>query len=709
MTAADAEDGQAPSELPKPVTARLAAGGWPESGRFELALDSGDAAALPEGTPLKVSSPAGRSVVGRSAVCGEGKTGEVRLGLFDRRLLRVPVGEVVEVVAIDAPELARAELRVGFEQQLMASQRFESNLRNWLVNAAEVLTEGRLLQAKVAQGSGGSLVEVSSCHPDAGVVGPGTELQVSYVSQLELASGTGYDDVGGLEAQIKELNQYAYVPLHRPELYRQVGVTPPRGILLYGPPGTGKTHLARAAAGELGVHCISVSGPELVGTRYGETEASIRKLFQEAVQSSPAVIVIDEVDAIAPRRGASGAQADARIVTQILSLLDGLVALDGIVVLATTNRIEAVEPALRRPGRLDREIFVGPPDQSARESILKIHTRTMPMSALAREALPGIARKTPGFVGADLMALCREAALAAIDRLGAEAPPSGTPEVEVDAQDFEQALGIVQPTAIRKAVASFDAPRWSSVWGMRHVKEQLLEVAREALRPGSPLSGEGILLTGVSGSGKTVLAEGLAGELGANLVRLRGSDVFTKWLGESEEAVRETFELARHLRPTVIFLDNLDSLAPRRGRENPEMASQRVLNELLVELDNNSNEGILVVGATSLIGRVDEGVSRPGRLGVHIEIRSPSDRERLEIIEGYLKKFGADALPLPQAEDLVTRTDGWTPAELAMLVRLASSYQGSRGAGAGGERIRRLQSLVEELALQRTIEGSHDH
>jgi len=655
------------------VDALLRAGGWQESGRFEVTLgDSRDLSFFHAGSAARVVCSDGRAIAGRITKCERGDASEVRLGLLDRRALKSPVGGAVSVTVTSAPELSFAHVRVGLDRQAVASQRFEDRLRTSLIGDEEVVTAGRLLQAS-GDGLEECLMEVSACEPEIGVVGPGTELQVTYVSPIQLASLTSFDDVGGLEDQIRELRQYAYAPLHAPELYRHMGVTPPRGILLYGPPGTGKTHLARAAASELGVHCTTVSGPELVGTRYGETEASLRRLFSEAVQSSPAVIVIDEIDAIAPSRGASGAQADARIVTQILSLLDGLVALDGIVVLCTTNRIEAVDPALRRPGRLDREIFVGSPDERGRERILEIHTRTMPLSDSARTGLPLIAKGTAGFVGADLMALCREAGLAAIERLTfADADMSGAAGgVEVSSQDFETALRVVQPTGIRKDVARFDAPTWAGVWGLHAAKEELLSTARAALTPGSPLAGEGILLTGLPGSGKTALAEGLAGELGANLVRLRGSDVYTKWLGESEQAIREAFELARHLRPTVVFLDHLDSVAPRRDADKPEMASQRVLNELLVELDGNSNDGIVVVGATNMPALVDESITRPGRLGIHIEVEPPTSAERGQILDGALESFGAGSLSAATRAELVARTEGWTPAELGMLVRRA--------------------------------------
>lgn len=654
------------------VCALLRAGGWQESGRFEVTLrDSRNLSSFRAGSVARVVSPDGKAIAGKITKCERGDATEVRLGLLDRRALRSPVGGTVSVAVASAPELSFAQVRVGLDGQAVASQRFHDRLRAWLIGDAEVVTVGRLMQAS-GEGLEGCLIEVSACGPEIGVVGPGTELQVTYVSPIQLASLTSFDDVGGLEDQIRELHQYAYAPLHAPELYRLMGVTPPRGILLYGPPGTGKTHLARAAASELGVHCMTVSGPELVGTRYGETEASLRRLFSEAVQLSPTVIVIDEIDAVAPSRGASGAQADARIVTQILSLLDGLVALDGIVVLATTNRIEAVDPALRRPGRLDREIFVGSPDERGRERILEIHTRAMPLSDSARTGLPLIAKGTAGFVGADLMALCREAGLAAIERLtSADVDVSGAHGVEVSSQDFDTALRVVQPTGIRKEVASFDAPTWASVYGLHAAKEELLSTARSALTPSSPLAGEGILLTGFPGSGKTALAEGLAGELGANLVRLRGSDVYTKWLGESEQAVREAFELARHLRPTVMFLDHLDSVAPRRDADKPEMASQRVLNELLVELDGNSNDGIVVVGATNMPALVDDSIMRPGRLGIHVEVALPTPGERGEILDGVLQLVRASSVSATARADLVATTEGWTPAELGLLVRRA--------------------------------------
>lgn len=677
----------------------LRASGLPRTGSFELTLAPDQASdQLAEGTALWVVSPLGTAVLGRIQSVHVGEPGSIGLSYLDRRSLRLPTGEQVSLVPVEPAQLRQLVLRVGYERRL-ASQKFESQLRHALAHDSEVLATGRVVQVLGNHGATVCVVEVVTCEPEVGVIGPDALLDLVYVNQLELASGATYDTVGGLDEQIRELRQCAFAPLHAPQLYRQVGTTPPRGIILHGPPGTGKTHLARATAFELGVHCITVSGPELVGTRYGETEASLRKLFIEAMEAAPAIIIIDEIDAIAPRRGASGAQADARIVTQILSLLDGIVALEGVIVLATTNRIEAVDPALRRPGRLDREIFVGPPNEEARRSIIEIHARPMPLTADARAQLGVLARKTPGFVGADLMALCREAGLAAIERhlaTSRDGLPQLAGEVEVRTHDFEAALRLVQPTGMRNAIARSVAPTWGSVWGRHELKDRLLAWARQSLDPESPLHGEGILLSGPPGSGKTVLAEGVAGELNANLIRLRGSDVFTKWLGESEEAIRETFELARNLAPAVVFLDHLDSLAPRRGGERPEQASQRVLGELLVELDERRAEPIVILAATSAVGLVDPSVIRPGRLGLHLEAGELTDRDRSAIVAGYLDVLAGAALDGAVLAGVVADTAGWSPAELALLTRLAVATTADEPRRAAGDLGRRLNELIDD-------------
>jgi transitional endoplasmic reticulum ATPase len=609
----------------------------------------------------------GRTVVGRLADVKPDDPVGIALPLLDRRVLGSAVGSPVEVTAVDAVATESMTLLVSDDGQKQTARRFETALRATL--AGQPVTPGRQVEIVDAERSSACAARVATCSPPVSVVTPDTDIHVHLVGELEVAALSGYVEVGGLTAEIAVLQSMIEMPLLRPDLYREAGVHPPRGVILHGPAGVGKTHLARALASELGVHSFAIGGVDLIGMRYGETESALRRLFLDAATHAPALIIIDELDALVPHRGESGAQTDIRVVSQVLTCLDGLIGLDGVFIIGTTNRLEAIDPAIRRPGRFDRELWVRPPDRAARAEILAVHARPMPLTPAAAASLPDIARRTPGYVGADLMALCREAGLAAVARLDNE---SNATAVTVDTADFESALATLQPTNGRRTGAVMSPRGWERVWGLNEVKQRLERFAAAALDTGSPLGGQGILLHGGGGHGKTVLAEGLPGELGANLVMLRSTDVFTKWLGESEQAVRSAFELARNLRPTVVVLDQLESLCGRDHQGEP--AARRVRNELLAELDDPRNAGVLVVGTTRDPADVDPALLREGRIGVHLEVPAPTRDDRSAVLAGHLATFD---LPAPTATAVATcldRMDGWSGARIELLAQLAALH-----------------------------------
>jgi transitional endoplasmic reticulum ATPase len=508
---------------------------------------------------------------------------------------------------------------------------------------------------------------------------------------------TTYADVGGLSDQIRAVRELVELPLLFPQVYRQLGIAPPRGIIFYGAPGTGKTLLARSVANEIDARLAVINGPEIVGTYSGETEENLRKIFGESSVETPSIIFIDELDAIAPIRGTTGTLSDLRAVTQLLALMDGLKRSEGVVVIGTTNRIEAIDPALRRAGRFDREVYFPTPTVASREQILRVHTRAMPLSADALDLLPDIARRAHGFVGADLMELCREGALSALRRAARsflENPsPASYPaaaDLIVTAPDLETALQRTHPSALRESLMVDPGIGWDDVGGLGQIKKQLRDLIEQPLRypelfDSLGLSTNlGVLLYGPPGTGKTLLAKAIASHAEVNFIPVRGAELFSQWLGESEEGVRRLFRTAHRAAPCIIFFDQLDAIAPRRvaGDTEGTRAPQRVLNQLLTELDGMEQRGqVIVIGATNNVGLVDPAALRPGRFGVHLYVGLPEAADRAEILRIHLGRAAVEPSSDRDGmiERLVGRTDAFTGADLAFVCQTAKLHALQRG------------------------------
>jgi len=467
---------------------------------------------------------------------------------------------------------------------------------------------------------------------------------------LEAIPRIAYEDIGGLEEQVQKVREMIELPMRHPELFRRLGIAPPKGVLLHGPPGTGKTLLAKAVANETNAHFISVSGPSLMSKFVGEAEERVRQIFKEAEENSPSIIFIDELDSIAPKREESVGEVERRVVAQLLSSMDGMEARGNVIVIAATNRVNAIDEALRRPGRFDREIEIGVPDKNGRKAILQVHTRGMPLTQ--DFDLNHYAQITHGFVGADLAALVKEAAMKALRRYLPEIkleeeqiPPEVLEKLEVKKEDFDDAMKDVQPSALREVMVEISNVKWTDIGGLDTIKDELKQVVEwplkypEIFQKMGIKPPTGVLLYGPPGTGKTMLAKAIANESEANFISIKGPELLSKFVGESEKGVRKIFRKARQVSPVVIFFDEVDSIASTRsGSDYDSGVGDRVVNQLLTELDGvESLNGVMFIAATNRPDLIDPSLLRPGRIDKIIFVGAPNEKAREEILKVHLK------------------------------------------------------------------------
>lgn len=491
-----------------------------------------------------------------------------------------------------------------------------------------------------------------------------------------------YEDIGGLHEDIQRIREMVELPLRHPELFQRLGIEPPRGVFLFGPPGCGKTLLAKAVASETDANFYVISGPEIISKFYGESEARLREIFQKAHESAPSIVFIDEMDAIAPKREEVTGEVERRVVAQLLSLMDGMVSRGNIIVIGATNRPNAIDPALRRPGRFDREIEIGVPDRQGRYEILQIHTRNMP---LAKDVdLQRLADISHGYTGADLLSLCREAAMKALRRYLPETnleeekiPPETLEKMEVKLDDFQAAYREITPTAMREVYVEIPTVKWDDIGGLLDVKQELIEAVEWPIKKPEVFKRigiqppKGILLYGPPGCGKTMLARAISTESEANFISIKGPEFFSKWVGESEKAIREVFRKGRIAAPSIIFFDELDSVIPRRGMGYADSgATERVISQLLTEMDGiEALQNVVVIAATNRPDIIDPAALRPGRFDRLIYVPDPDERTRVQILKIHTKSvpFAKDV----SLEDFAKRTLGYSGADLQALCREA--------------------------------------
>ena len=610
----------------------------------------------------------------------EGK-GVVRLDGILRHNAGVSVDDMAKVrKAETAPA---KEIDFAPNQEISFQPDFISYFQERILNSPVITGNSVLLEVM-----GRALVFTVTRTSPKGVVqvAPGTKMKIAN-KPMKVATQVGvrYEDIGGLKEETESIREMVEIPMKHPEVFKRLGISPPKGVLLYGPPGCGKTLLAKAVATESDAHFIALNGPEIMSKWYGQSEENLRKVFDDAKENAPTIVFIDEIDSIAPKREEVSGEVERRVVSQLLTLMDGLEARGDVIVIAATNRPDSIDPALRRPGRFDREVEIRVPDKVARKEIFQIHTRGMPLAKGVK--LDEFVDVTYGFTGADVAALSREAAMRALRRVLPDLQKAGDTGLSKDVldrlviqrQDFIDALKKVEPSAMREVQVEVPRTKWEDVGGLEPVKEELREAVEWPIKYAATFERvgitppKGILLVGPPGCGKTLLARAVATEANANFISIKGPAVISKWVGESEKAIREVFKRAKQVAPSIIFFDELDAIASSRGKNDSSGAYERLVDQLLVELDGLEElHQVVILGATNRPDLVDPGLLRPGRFDKILYVPIPDKEGRRKVFEVHTRK-----MPLAKdvsLETLVEATDGFTGADVSAVCKEAGLF-----------------------------------
>ena len=624
--------------------------------------------------------------------------GVVRIDGQLRQEANVGIDDTVTVE--DADVQPATSVTVALPQNLRVRGNVGPHIRNKL--SGQAVTQGQTVPFSLGLGPLSSMsgqqipLKIAETNPGGTVVvTDSTDIEVSEKPAEQItgeAAGAGggretpsvtYEDIGGLDDELEQVREMIELPMRHPELFQQLGIEPPKGVLLHGPPGTGKTLMAKAVANEIDAYFTNIAGPEIMSKYYGESEEQLREVFEEAEENAPAIVFIDEIDSIAPKRGETSGDVERRVVAQLLSLMDGLEARREVVVIGATNRLDAIDPALRRGGRFDREIEIGVPDKEGRKEILQVHTRGMPLTEDID--LDEYAENTHGFVGADLESLTKESAMNALRRIR---PELDLESDEIDAEvlerlqvtetDIKDALKGIEPSALREVFVEVPDITWNDVGGLEDTKERLRETIQwpleypEVFETMDMESPKGVLMYGPPGTGKTLLAKAVANEAQSNFISVKGPELLNKYVGESEKGVREVFEKARSNAPTVVFFDEIDSIAGERGRNATDSGvGERVVSQLLTELDGiESLEDVVVIATSNRPDLIDSALLRPGRLDRHVHVPVPDEEARRAILDVHTRnKPLADDVDL---DKLARKTEGFVGADVEALAREAS-------------------------------------
>jgi len=600
-------------------------------------------------------------------------TGIIKIDGLTRHNIGSGIGEKISIKKVDAKQAQ--SIVVSPIEKLSAEGLQEYMQANY---DGHVLTTGDTLIVTTQLGGKTQLIVTNTIPASKPViVTDQTEFKLGSMTKAidQSVPRITYDDLGGLKKEVQKIREMIELPMRHPELFEKLGVEAPKGVLMYGPPGAGKTLLAKAVASETNSHFISLSGPEIMGKYYGESEERLREIFKQAEENAPSIIFIDEIDSIAPKREEVTGEVEKRVVSQLLTLMDGMKSRGKVVVIAATNRPDSIDPALRRPGRFDREIEIGIPDEEGRKEILVIHTRGMPLNDKVN--LDQIAKITHGFVGADLENLAKEAAMRSLRRILPELDLEQEKisseilqKIVINDEDFRDALKEVRPSALREVLVQIPNVTWDDVGGLESLKEELQEAIewplkhKDAFEHADVSPPKGILLYGPPGTGKTLIAKAVANTTESNFISIKGPELLSKWVGESEKGVREIFRKARQASPCIIFLDEIDAIAPSRSSGTSDShVTERIVSQILTEIDGLEElQNVVVIGATNRIDIVDSALLRPGRFDRIIEVPLPDTKGRENIFKIHTKKK-----PLANDIDfaqLIEKTQGFSGAEI---------------------------------------------
>jgi len=633
-------------------------------------------------------------------------TGTIKIDGLTRQNIGAGIGDRVSIKAVDASPAQ--QITLSPTEKIRAEGLQEYMAQNYLNH---VFTTGDTISLNTQMGSKIQFV-VTSTNPSKPVMVTGdTEFKLGSLTKAVDASvpRVTYDDLGGLKTEVQKIREMVELPMRHPEIFEKIGVEAPKGVLLYGPPGTGKTLLAKAVAGETNANFTSLSGPEIMGKYYGESEERIREIFKQAEENAPSIVFIDEIDSIAPKRDEVSGEVEKRIVSQLLTLMDGMNSRGKVVVIAATNRPDSIDPALRRPGRFDREIEIGIPDEGGRHDILSIHTRGMPIDDGVD--LDQISKITHGFVGADLEVLSKEAAMRSLRRILPEidldqerVSPEVLQKIRITDGDFGDALREVRPSALREVSVQIPNITWDDVGGLEQLKDELKESIewplkhKEAFEYAGVQAPKGILLHGPPGTGKTLIAKAVAKMTDSNFISIKGPELLSKWVGESEKGVREVFRKARQAAPCIIFFDEIDAIIPRRGGSGSGThVTENVVSQILTEIDGLEElHGVMIIGATNRLDIIDPALLRPGRFDRIIEVPRPDRPGREHILRIHTKDK-----PLASDVDLAMLaeiSEGLSGAEIESAANRAALASLKRHVNAGSGDVKGIRITQEDLA-----------